>query len=65
MKKVNNRVQNDIRLLQKHLVCDVKYQKSDKDITFFVKGQIGEVELPIYRMVLDSTKDDAETLEAW
>lgn len=62
---MNNRVQNDIRLLQKHLVCDVKYQKSDKDITFFVKGQIGEVELPIYRMVLDSTKDDAETLEAW
>lgn len=61
---MNQRIENDIRLLQKYLEADIKYQKSETDITFFVEGEIGETKLPAYRIVFKTNKDDTESIEA-
>lgn len=64
MMELNQRIENDIRLLQKYLEADIKYQKSETDITFFVEGEIGETKLPAYRIVFKTNKDDTESIEA-
>lgn len=61
---MNERTKNDMELIQRFLECDVKYQKGEDDITFFVEGKLGETKFPAYRVVFKDTTGDDDALEA-